>query len=266
MIKQDVDLKDRDGDLLQIVNDGSLNINIQDQATRPYFRKLEQVLATYTLTSDTVIDSYTISVTDATGLTAGNEISLEQDSDNPYFFKAKVKSVNGNDVTINTPIPFVFDKTKAVFSKVNTNINVNGSVTPQIFNIKNIANAGFDITRLIFHIVDDTAMDDQKFGGITSLTNGVVIRRKHNAGYYDNFFTVYNNGGFGEIAGSKTYDDKAPRGYYGLSCMLTFAGQANIGVVVRLAKDEELQLIVQDDLTGLYNMVVVAEGHYRTIE
>ena len=56
-------------------------------------------------------------------------------------------------------------------------------------------------------------------------------------------------------------DKIAQSGTYGVKGRLTFGGQNKLGVVIQLGIDEDLEMIVQDDLTGLVDFRVVAEGH-----
>ena len=51
------------------------------------------------------------------------------------------------------------------------------------------------------------------------------------------------------------------QGFDGLNARLTFGGQSKLGVVIRIASGEDLQLIVQDDLTGLLAFEIMIEGH-----
>lgn len=60
----------------------------------------------------------------------------------------------------------------ACFSRYNA--NVSGSTTRQLFTISPLAGCIWDVTRLIFHIEDNAAMDDGTFG--------VAIRLNGNLG------------------------------------------------------------------------------------
>ena len=46
----------------------------------------------------------------------------------------------------------------------------------------------------------------------------------------------------------------------GFTGRLTFAGQNKFGAVVRLGAGEDLQVIIQDDLTSLVLFEIIAEG------
>jgi hypothetical protein len=59
------------------------------------------------------------------------------------------------------------------------------------------------------------------------------------------------------------YADKRPSGSFGFKFRRTFGGQGKNGVVIRLTAihGDSLKLIIQDDLTGLDDFYIVAQGH-----
>ena len=54
--------------------------------------------------------------------------------------------------------------------------------------------------------------------------------------------------------------EAAKQGANGFIARLTFAGQDKMGVAIRLAINEDMEIIVQDDLSSLLKLTVVAEG------
>ena len=235
------------------------DVTLQDQTTPPIFVYMNEVISSTTLTAAMSIGDNVVSLTSAAGIVPGNYIGMFNIANN-RFFAANVLSVSVNDVTLDTPVDFAF-QIGDIFQDGNKNMNVDGSVTPRLFSLRADPSLQLtvDVTRIIIHITDQTAMDDAKFGGLTALTNGVVLRRKD--GYYFNIFNVKSNGEIGELAFDKVYDDKAPAGFYGFSSRLTFAGQNKVGVTIRLGPDDDLQVIIQDDLTGLDTFRIMVEGH-----
>lgn len=147
---------------------------------------------------------------------------------------------------------------------LNIPVGVNGASTPQIFRVSPLYmsnSVSWDITNIIFHIEDDAAMDDWKFGGLDALANGIVIRKKD--GEYQHIFNAKTNGHLIDHCQSATYSLKTGGGGYGFRALKAIGGQANSGVVIRLSaqSSDELQVIVQDDLTALQDFHVVAIGH-----
>ena len=51
----------------------------------------------------------------------------------------------------------------------------------------------------------------------------------------------------------------------GITGRFTFAGQDNLGSVIRLEPNEDLQFIVQDDLSSLQMFKIMAEGSEVTV-
>lgn len=256
------DKVDVSGSLVTVT--GEVDVNLQDQTTEAIFNNMcRSISAPYTLAADTIPGEYDIILTDATGIILGDEIGLFQNSTNPSSYFAKVLSISVNTLTMDTPLDIAFDTitNSPVLFRLDCDMAVNGATTPIIYSAFNQSTIPYDITRIIFHITDDAEMDDGKFGGIAALTRGCVLRKKNASGNFTNYFNVKSNGKFGELAYDKTYDDKAKQGTYGFSSRLTFGGQSKVGVVIRLEDGEELQLIIQDDLTELLTFAVMVEGH-----
>lgn len=245
--------------------DGGLDVIQQNGTTRAIINKLCKVDgSSFTLTASTIPGEYDIVLSSVVGLSIGDEIGLFQDSTNPASFFAKITAISSLTITVDTPLDIVFDiiNNSPILFKVICNLNVDGSSTPEIFSIVNGSSIEIDITRVIIKIADGLAMDDGKFGGIPALSKGVVLRKKNNDGTFTNYFNVKTNGDIGALCYDATYTDKAPAGENGFGARLTFAGQNKIGVAIRLGEDEELQMIVQDDLTTLTSFIITAEGHF----
>ena len=87
----------------------------------------------------------------------------------------------------------------------------------------------------------------------------MVLRYKN--GEYRNLFNVKSNGELAAIAFDWEPRTVGGSGIDGFIFRLTFSGQEKLGAVQRIAPGEDLQLIIQDDLTGLVSLVATAEGH-----
>lgn len=109
-------------------------------------------------------------------------------------------------------------------------------------------------------------MDDGKFGGITKLTKGCVLRLKRANGVFENIFTFKSNEDMIRVADSHEWDAKAPSGIYGLSVKFVFGGQDKHGVVLRLSYGDRLEFIIQDNLTQLTTLEVLMQGHMTSGE
>lgn len=244
----------------------SVDVNIQDQTTEIIDLHLTQNIQDITIVTNTNIDDTVITISSLAEPTNGNTICLKEDT---AFYQGHILSHVANglnwDITLDTPLDYAYT-TVGGCSERNENLAVNGSVTPQIFSLSPVgltAGTKWDITRILGVITDDLAMDDGKFGGIPALTKGVVFRKKD--GVYKNIFNVKTNGDLAAHMYDVEYVDATlgPAGNESLRFRRTFAGQDKNGVAIRLATDsnDEFQCIIQDDLTGLIDFQIIAQGH-----
>jgi hypothetical protein len=211
------------------------------------------------LASPAAIDDYIITLTGGHAAAVDQVITiLEGDKHS----QAEITNVNVNDITINTPLDNDFTAAADVILG-NENQNLVGTqAAPIIAYLEPPPLAIWHITRMLIEISDQTAMDTALFGGILALTNGVIVRTR-NGNLARNIFTSKSNGEFAVRAYDVEYDTKAPAGFFGFRCRRSFAGKDKQDAQVRLdgSKGEQLQLVVQDDLTGLDTFKIVAQGH-----
>lgn len=247
---------------IQAESNGGLPVNLQDQTTPPLILPLAQQLASDSLASDAVIYSNTVILNDATGFTIGDHFRIiSVDADRFYF--GEILNIVTNTITLDNPIDFAYPATSECTAS-NINMNVNGSVTPVIFNLRTGSPSipsDVDVTRLLFSCTTDSAVDLGKFGNLTALAKGIVFRKID--GETRNYFNVKINKDIAAIAYDWTpYDASNPgTGIYGFSARLTFGGQNKIGTVIRIGPEDNLQAIIQDDLTGLDELRITVEGH-----
>jgi len=248
--------------LLQAMPNRGVDVNVQDQTTPPVLFRMNQVIGETTLAIETAIDDTVINVVSSTGMVIGQYVSVLSEPDN-RFYLAKILDINTNAITMDTPLDFAFPIGSGVAFR-SADMNVNGLVTPQVFSVRgDVADIGveIDITRIIISMTCDGVVTYPKFGDLLPLANGIVLRRKN--GVYNNIFNLKSNA---EIAGimfdMNIYSASNPQqGFDGLNARLTFGGQSKLGVVIRIAAGEDLQLIVQDDLSGLLAFEIMVEGH-----
>lgn len=236
------------------------DVYVQDQTT--------QVVDVYAFIPDgsfdvavpAVIDENEFTAVDASGMTIGDIVCFQEGT---RFFQAIILNIIVNQVYIDTPFEYAFS-TSGGCSYGDKNLNVDGSITPKYARIgPGLLDDGvsWHIVRCTFTITDQTAMDDNKFGGLTALPRGIVLRVKN--GIYKNIFNVKTNGQFRARNYDAEYTDKAPAGYYGFSSRRTFGGRHKNGVVLKLnaVTNDEAQLIIQDDLTLLDTFELIIQGH-----
>jgi hypothetical protein len=237
---------------------------LQDQHTPTIDALFAQAISNFTLSADTVasgIDAgdleYTFEATAGHGIAATDEILL-LDVAGDWSLQAIVISVATNTITIDRPIDHLFPAATALGRITTSQMNVDGSTTPQIFSIR-AGETPSDITRMLITMTDTTSMDDGRFGGGAALTNGLVLRIINS--FQKTIFNFKTNGDIARFCYDVRYADKAPAGEYGLNARITFAGQDKHGVTLRIATGDVIQWVVQDDLTGLSAFQIAAEGH-----
>lgn len=225
-----------------------------------------QVTNSTTLNGAVSIEDRTITVTSATGISIGSYIILF-DPASLRFSTFFVTAVNGLIITLDTPLDFAYPNGTFVDVAI-TDLSVNGLVTPQIFGIRGSGappgiELTFHVTRLIFAMICDSAVDLSLFGNIARLTNGMVCRTKNTR--YKNLFNLKDNA---DIAGIM-YDwtpyvaSNPAQSVDGFASRLTFSGPEKIGVAIELPIGEDLQIIIQDDLTDITTFKIIAEGHLK---
>jgi len=245
------------------LSSGSTNSSIIDDDTEPIDTYFAESLSQFTLAADTVASGllaaslvYDFTATAGHGIVATDQIVL---IGTDRSFIAYVTNVAGDVITVDTPIDFVFISGSTGLI-VNTNMAVDGSVTPRIFKVQAGVTPVF-FRRFIMTITDGSSMDDSKFGGIPALTNGLVIRIVN--GFQKSIINVKTNSDLRQWAYDLQYADKAPAGVYGVSSRLTYAGKEKHGVVLSVSGTSEIQWVVQDDLTGLLTLYQSAMGNKK---
>jgi len=240
-------------------SNGAIPVNIQDQHSRALDLDFAHIDNTTILSADPSIGDLTITVTATTGFVNGAYIGIFSRGGLFSFFH-QIGAPAGNVITLDRPVDFDFATGDAVIAS-SAEMNVDGSATTQIYQIGPVTGHEVDITRVMGYLQDGTVMDDAKFGGLTALTNGVVLRKNDGVGGYQNLWNVKTNGQIRLLCFDANYSDKAPAGSYGLNFRNTYAGPSKHGVTIRLTDGETLEVLIQDSLTGLESFKMMAQGH-----
>lgn len=233
------------------------DVFIQDQHSTIVDLHLHEHGIDLTLAINTVLGSKIITLEPGHGLAFGNFISFEEVG---RCYEGQVIAVAVDDITLDSPLDFAFT-IAANLHESKPDLNVNGLVTPVVFHNGPASGCKWDITRMIFLIESTQIMDSSKFGSLDALINGIVVRKKD--GTFKNIFNVKTNGEFALRSFDVVYDDRAPAGTFGFRVRTTFAGQSKRGVTIRLDGNlgDELETLVQDDLTGLSKFRIIMQGH-----
>jgi hypothetical protein len=221
-----------------------------------------------TLTADTSGDGtvYQIPIADATGFALGDYLHVNTTSTETTH-PAIVASAPALPTT--GPAVFTLDRrldkahlagdliTKAI---VNMASQAGSLTTPQEYYIEPTVDEVWYLYRILFVMTHDTGGDLGKFGGITALTNGVLIRAKIN-GQYGTLTNWKINSDMKVDMFDVEFDSRSGgQGSFGTSGRGTFK---NTGASLRLdgASGDRLEVYVQDDITLLNTFTMKAQGH-----
>ena len=242
------------------LTNGALDVALQDQSTDvlDYYMRRDINALAFDVTQ--TLGSYDITVTTDPGVTVGNIIRVQEED---RLFQGQILSVSGTTFTLDTQLDYPFT-TAASIAESSCDMNVDGSVTPVSFTLGPDFNYKWDVVRIMFSMTHGGAGDDGKFGDLSALTRGLVLRKRD--GIYHTIFNAKTNGDLRLRAYDLTYSDRAgggPGNAYGTSFRRTFGGPSKNGVVVRLdgSLNEVLEILVQDDLTGLGSFKAILQGH-----
>jgi len=249
---------------LETTNRGGTGIPvfIQDQTTGPLDLNFLNQVVSPSLSADTVVGNYTITVADATSLAAGQTLEIADTTNGTYFYTGTILSVVSTTITLDSPINRVYTTAASTMVASSSQMAVNGSVTPVVFSIEPLPLQSGDITRVIVEILDNSEMDFETFGGLNALTNGIVMRVNNGDGTYRNLWNFKTNGDIIRQAFDYKFETNNGGGVRSFASRMTWAGQSKHGVAVRLdgSLGESLEIIVQDNLTGLNSMQWVGQG------
>lgn len=250
-------------DDIQNDGDGYTTVCIHDQRTDIVLMPFHTVINdAATLSEGTAVNDDHIHLTAGHGASVGDLIVIQEGT---HFYVGTILTLVTNVATMDSLLDYPFT-TAATVEVGDANLNVDGSSTPVHAKAKPLGSIQWDITRIHVQIIDNVVMDSAKFGGIAALTKGVIFRKTN--GPSQNVANVKTNGDLSLLASFYEYDAKAPAGSYGFISHHVFSGQEHLGVTLHVDGDinDELEVIIQDDLTDLTTVRMIAIGHVHKID
>jgi hypothetical protein len=237
---------------------------LEDRTTRLlnlFFGKLGDMT---TLSVQANPEDTALTLTSTTGFVDGTRVGVFSASDPDVFYLGtQIGAPSGNIITLDTPIDQELQINSSVAAS-SIDMAVDGSVTTQSFQIGPVGPGStqvVNITRIMGHMLDATAMDDGKFGGLPALSKGMILR--HNNSVIENIWNVKTNADLALICFDLKYSEKAPGGQNGMNFRNTYSGPDKHGVVIDLQPGDFLEILIQDDLTGLDSFIMMAQGHFK---
>jgi hypothetical protein len=268
---QVVTLADREGEILNLSNN-ALDVSVQDQVTRPIIAKFNKVEQSTTLAAPASKGDTSIVVTSATGIVEGKYIILFNPEAVIFLFAIATDITGAPTIVLDSPLDSDFPAGTFV-DVAETNLKSIGSLgSPVIYGLRGTGappgiDLSVDITRLIFTATANSAVDLTKFVNLERLTNGLVLRRRNNV--TENIFNIKDNTELASLMYDVTVQQATNpvQGIDGFVGRLTFAGQNKIGVALRLPIGDDLELLIQDDIStaqsgdSITKFEITAEGH-----
>lgn len=218
----------------------------------------------FTIASTMTPDTRFFDASPGHGIQVGESIELAEVSSG-IFMQAIVLAVVIDTIEIDTLINFAYEP-EDIGVRSTKNMLVDGSTTPQVFSILPLTSQKGHIVRIVWDIRSSADMDFSGFGGVPALTRGCIVRIKNQDGTFKNLMTFKTNGDIIEHCFDHEFlQPKGGNTIKGFTARLTWGGPDKHGVVIPLdgSKAEELQLVVQDDLTNVVNtkFTILAQGH-----
>lgn len=251
-------------DRVNVTADKALAVRQTEASTPLVLIPLHKTIASTTLAAPATIDTYVTTVTDATGFLVGHLLALSDPASQQVYF-GEIIGLAGNIVTVDRPFDFTFEAGLMATANA-TNMNVNGSSTTQVFGLRQGIDDGIlftvDLHRMMLTMMTATACDLSTFGDIAGgLTKGCTFRRRD--GNRVNIANIKTNL---DIA-SQAYDmtiftaTNPAQGQDGVTSRLSFN---KFGGVVRIAPDEDYEVLINDNLSTLTKFILVVQGIINT--
>ena len=137
-------------------------------------------------------------------------------------------------------------------------MNVNGSVTPVVFSVSPPAGEVWRIASWSLYVQDGGTFDAEKWGNGITMTNGLVPMVNYGGTSYDLLdFPLINSGDLSSVSdGINHYAFGA--GDEIITAEWSFVAN---GQYLRLTENDAIQIVVNDDLTGLTKQYSLIKGY-----
>jgi hypothetical protein len=235
---------------------GGLDVHLGHEHNIPvnqYFYRLTGV--SNTLASDSAVEATQIVLNSATGFNVGDTIKINTTATERTF--PTITAIATNTLTLDRPLDLAHTAGDAV-EVISYDMAVDGSVTPVSFKLIPIGTETWVISRFISDMIHSSAADYSKFGDLTALTNGVVLR-VYADGVFGTFTNWKSNKEIYLDTGNITFTDKAGGGKYSTSFVGSLLDLDRVQVTIT-GPDDYLEIIIQDDLTGLDAFYIKGQG------
>jgi hypothetical protein len=252
--------------LLSAVNArGHLEVEVSSQISPPVIVHAHSLQGTTILSADVAVGDLIINVVSATGAVVGDALTLTNPTTIRYY-TGHITAIDGLAITVDTHVDQKFRADSSFVSFVTHDMNVDGTTTEVIFGLRQAETVNVpisvDITRMIWVGITDSVPNLSLFGDLPALLEGMAIRKKLSDGTYQNIHNIHSNLDFVNLAFDfDIYSEANPvQGVNGFACRFTLGGEEKLGTVIRVEPDEDLEIQINDDLTGLIEFTCMFMG------
>jgi len=146
---------------------------------------------------------------------------------------------------------------------VSTDMRVNGSISaPVSFKMQPEVDEIWHIVRFLLAMIHSSEADDSKFGGIAALTNGCILRGYNaTADQFRTFTNWKSNFDIKMDMFDLEYTDKAGGTNFGTNGRGAIKDATGAVPQIDGGAGDYLELLIQDDLTGLSKFSLKGQGH-----
>jgi hypothetical protein len=242
---------------------GALNVHQADVhliSINRHFTRFDT--ATTTVSTASIVGATSLTVADTTGFTVGDFVFINDGSTeepNDPSITAIAAGAPGT-LTLDGPLDNAYPISSGVERvDIDMTLTVGTLAAPISFIVAPPPGETWHILRLLITATDGSAASDDEFISDPALTNGVVLRQNLSTG----FKTISNwktNSDMKRDMFDVEYSDRAGPSLFGVNARFTFK---KIDFVPELIGDngDFLEILIQDDLTGISSLEVHAQGH-----
>lgn len=248
--------------------DGNLQVANNSTARRTFDVHFHQETGDETaLTVVASVGDRSITVSDTSGFSVGGHILVQSASPAPKAFFADIVSVgNATQLTVNVPVDAEFPVGAEVVG-VTHDMNIDGSTTPQVFKVRGFGSNGdlgfkLNVTRVMLMMTTSGSPVFTSFGDIAGgLDNGLLLRLTEDADNH-NMWVAKTNADIALLSYDLTpYTAGGFFSVNGLSARNSYAGESKHGSVIEVEPGENLELMVQDDLSSIVTFKAMIQGY-----
>jgi hypothetical protein len=230
--------------------DGLINVNVVDPTSKAgdiFFSKVVGV--TSTIAVEGTIDTHDFTASVGHGIEPLDQLVIFDDvADRLYIGCVILGGVSGDVITMDTPFNYTYPA-GAFVVRSTRDMKVSGTLaSPQIFEVQAPIDVNLHVASINISMFTNNSANLDLFGDQVALTNGLVLRLVNHVNV--NYFNVKTNGALAHIA-KDVYQLGGAQGWSseGMGLNIQYAGDSGHGAVIKLAKGDKLQLLIQDDLT-----------------